>query len=280
MSFTINTNTASLAAQDANSMARSGLTTTIQQLSTGLRVNSAVDDPAGYAIAIKMSSSVNGMNQAIRNANDGISLVQTASSALSNITSALQTMRTLAVQANTGTYSTSDTANLQSEFSALASQINNIASATSFNGNGLFTGAGTSGIVIQVGADTQATSRLTISSAALAAITSLTASTVSGASVTAAQAAASAALASIDTQLTAISSQSALLGAFQIQLGSIVSNLQANVTNTNSAKGQIEDVDYASATAALSKQQILTQASTAMLAQANQLPNGVMTLLR
>jgi flagellin len=284
MTWSINTNNSSLYAQQGLATAQSGLSKTIQSLSTGLRVNSAADDPAGYAISIKMTGNINGMNQAVRNANDGVSLVQTAASALTNITGALQSMRTLAVQAASGTYSSTDTGNLQSEFSALASEINSIASSTSFNGNALFSGASsTSGVQIQIGADTQGTSQLTISSGALAAmstIVGLTSNTVSGASVSAAIGVATTALGAIDTALSSLSSQQALLGAYQIQLTTVVSNLQSNVTNTSAAKGQIEDVDYAATTASLSRQQILQQASTAMLAQANQSNQGVMQLLR
>ncbi|QFY41883.1 flagellin [Candidatus Methylospira mobilis] len=401
MVWDINTNTASLYAQQGLSTAQSQLATTIQSLSTGMRVNNASQDPAGWAINIRMTSDINGMNQAVRNSNDGISLVQTGQSALTNITNALQTMRTLAVQASTGTYSSTDLANLNSEFSALASEIDNIASSTSFNGNKIFGG---SAVSIQVGADTQATSTLAITTAALNNIGSLsggpfastnttmlttgspalanadadltativaaggqapskatlntfntsvvgaantayttawaavigaggtassaavsanaTAATAFGSAaavafsvagtasgLTAAQSStaatgaqfsagitaistnasaasvsnatvAAAALAAIDTQLSTLSSQQAQLGAFQIQLTTQVSNLQANVTNTSSAQGQIVDVDYASTTAQLSRLQILQNASTAMLAQANQSNSGVMQLLR
>jgi flagellin len=270
MTWSINTNTSSLYAQAGLQSAQAGLSKTIQSLSTGLRVNSAADDPAGYAIAIKMTGIVNGSNQAVRNTNDAISLTQVGQSALGDITNALQTMRTLAVQASTGTYSATDQANLQSEFSALATAISNIASATSFNGNKVFGG---SSIGIQVGADTAATSTLAISTGALATIAAVATSVDTAAHATAA-------LAAIDTQLATLSSQAAALGSYQIQLSTVVSNLQANVTNTSAARGQIQDVDYASTTAQLSRQQILQNASTAMLAQANQGNSGVMQLLR
>lgn len=270
MSWDINTNTSALYAAHNLQESQMGLSSSIQRLSSGLRINSSADDPAGLAITDRMTANINGQNQAVRNANDGISMMQTGDSALASITQALQSMRTLAVQASSGTYSSNDQVNLNAQFQALNTQIANIASSTSFNGIKIFGGAA---VAIQVGADTQAQSTLSLTTAALQTIAA------PGGNISAA-ATASAALASIDTALQTISSQRAQLGAFQNQLTSIVSNLQTNITNTSAAKAQILDVDYASETGNLSRLQILQNAGTAMLAQANQSTQGVMQLLR
>jgi len=270
MSWNINTNTASLYAAKNLNTSQAGLNTSIQRLSSGMRINSAQDDPAGLAISDRMTSNINGMNQAVRNANDGMSMLQTGDGALASITSALQAMRTLAVQASSGTYSSSDQANLQAQFSALNTQISDIGNSTSFNGIKILGGAAVS---LQVGADTQSTSSLSITAAALATVAG------PGGSISSA-AVASAALAAIDTQLQTVSTQRAAIGAFQNQLTSIVSNLQTNVTNTSAARGQITDIDYAQETGNLARLQILQNAGTAMLAQANQSTQGVMQLLR
>ena len=269
----IGTNTASLRAGNASNAANMQLSTAMERLSTGKRINSAKDDAAGLAIASSMTSQVRGMNQAIRNANDGISMAQTAEGALGEVTNMLQRIRELAVQSASGTYSdTNDRSNLNAEVTALTGQITDILANSKFNGVKLFDGsAGTSGVVkIQTGAGASDTVNL-----------SLTAITDSTAATTVATAAgATTALGTVDTALNTINTARANLGAAQSRFQSVVNNLTSNVTNLTDARSRIEDADFSSETAALAKAQILTQASTAMLAQANQSQQGVLKLLQ
>ena len=269
----IGTNTAALRASNASNSANKLLGTAMERLSTGKRINSAKDDAAGLAIASTMTASIRGMNQAIRNANDGISMAQTAEGALEEVTNMLQRVRELSVQSASGTYSDTDRTNLQTEVAALATQITSILTNTEFNGVKLFDGsAGTSGVVtIQTGSTAADTVDLTFSDIDLDAAVALDIST---------DTAASAALATLDTALSTVNTARAGLGAGQSQLESVVNNLTSNVANLSDARSRIQDADFSAETTALAKAQILSQASTAMLAQANQSQQTVLSLLR
>ena len=267
MPQTINTNVSSLNAQRNLMTSQSSLATSMQRLSSGLRVNSAKDDAAGLAIADRMNAQIKGTNVAIRNANDGISLAQTAEGALATVTDALQRMRELAVQAQNGTNGTSDRATLDTEYQQLSSEITRIAAQTKFNGSAVI-GAGAGAQVFQVGANNGDT--LTITTTAV--------TTVTGGLTTAA--AASTAVAALDTALDTITTNRATYGAAMSRFDFAISNLRITGENQSAARGRIMDADFASETANLSRSQILQQAGTAMVAQANQLPQGVLALLR
>jgi len=267
MTTTINTNVASLNAQRNLSMSQSSLATSMQRLSSGLRINSAKDDAAGLAIAERMNAQVRGMNVAIRNANDGISLAQTAEGALATMTDALQRMRELAVQAQNGTNSTSDRANLDTEYQQLSSEITRVATQTKFNGTAIV-GASAGANVFQVGANNGDT--LTV--------VTTTITTVGGSLTTAANA--STAVAALDAKLDSITSNRATYGAAMSRFQFAISNLSITQENQAAARGRIVDADFAHETANLSRAQILQQAGTAMVAQANQLSSNVMSLLR
>ena len=271
----ISTNINALQASNASTNANMMLSTSIERLSTGKRINSAKDDAAGLAIATSMQSQINGMNQGIRNANDGISLAQTAEGALDEVTNNLERMRELAVQAGNGTYSTTDKANIKVEQDALATQITNILTNTQFNSINLFDGsAGTSGTInIQAGANSSDKVNLALG-ADLVTDTSITAVVASGASV------ANSTLAQYDSAIATISGRRSSLGAVQNQLQSAVNNLTSDSTNLSAAQSTIQDTDFSAESTALAKAQILTQASTAMLAQANQSQQGVLKLLQ
>jgi flagellin len=266
----INTNTAALRAQNGSRVANQALQTAMERLSTGKRINSAKDDAAGLAIASSMTSQIRGMNQAIRNANDGISLAQTADGALNEVTNMLQRIRELAVQSASGTYSDDDRANLQAEVAELGAQIDDIISNTKFNGVTVF-GSSDVEVDIQTGYGSSDQTTLTV--------TGLDVSDASGADVGDAGDAGDA-LDDVDTALTAVAATRASLGAGQSRLESIVNNLSNQVTNLSDARSRIEDADFSAETTNLAKAQILSQASTAMLAQANQSQSDVLSLLR
>jgi flagellin len=270
----IGTNISALRAANASKAATMGLNTAMERLSSGKRINSAKDDAAGLAIASSMTAQVRGMNQAIRNANDGISMAQTAEGGLAEVTNMLQRIRELAVQSASGTYDdTNDRTNLNAEVTQLKTQIADILSDSEFNGVKLFDGtAGTSGTVsIQTGANNGDTVSLSLSAVTLTGVSAITIGTASGAT---------AALTTVDTALDTVNTARANLGASQNRLQSVVNNLTNNVTNLTDARSRIEDTDFSSETAALAKAQILSQASTAMLAQANQSQQNVLQLLR
>jgi flagellin len=274
----IGTNIASLRAANGSNRAEKMLGTAMERLSTGKRINSAKDDAAGLAIASTMTASIRGMGQAIRNANDGISLAQTAEGSLGEVTNMLQRVRELAVQSSSGTYSASDRTNLNAEVTALKAQITNVLATTEFNGTRVFNSvaagstytAQAGNVAVQTGSKSGDT--VTI---AFAALTDLVATTAVD---TAANA--TTALGNVDTMLAAVNTTRATLGAGQSRLDSVVNNLTTNVTNLTDARSRIEDADFSAETTALAKAQILSQASTAMLAQANQSQQSVLTLLR
>ena len=267
MAMTINTNTVSLNAQRNQATSQASLSMSMQRLSSGLRINSAKDDAAGLAIAERMHAQIKGVNVAIRNANDGISMAQTAEGALATVGDALQRMRELAVQSINGTNTAGDRTNLDAEFQNLKTQVASIASQTKFNGLAVLAGdAGAQ--VFQVGANSGDT--LTVTTVAVGA--------VAGAVDTAANA--TTALGTLDTQLDLINTNRASYGAAMSGLQFTIQNLQVASENQSAARGRIMDADFAAETANLSRAQILQQAGSAMIAQANQLPNQVMALLR
>ncbi|ONF96784.1 flagellin N-terminal helical domain-containing protein [Sphingomonas jeddahensis] len=268
----INSNISSLRASNASNKAQSALSTAMERLSTGKRINSAKDDAAGLAISQSMTAQIRGMNQGIRNANDGISMAQTAEGALDEVTNMLQRMRELGVQAANGTYSADDIANIRSEQLALKTQISSVISDTKFNEKNLFDAAAATGFNIQTGS-----TAITLKSTDFTAAGGL--KTVTDLSFADATAANNATTAQYDAAIKQVSQARASLGATQNQLESAVNNMTSNVTNLSDARSRIEDADFSEESTNLAKAQILSQASTAMLAQANQSQQGVMKLL-
>jgi flagellin len=279
--MTINTNIASLNAQRNLSMSQESLATSMQRLSSGLRVNSAKDDAAGLAIAERMNAQVRGMNVAIRNANDGISMSQTAEGALSQVGNSLQRMRELAVQARNATNSSSDKDSLNKEFIQLQSEISRVLGGTTFNGKHIL-GSDATSLTFQIGANTGANDTITVSTSDMTQTTQLTAVTGTGASIGAAASvgAIGTVIDNIDTALNTINDTRATFGATQSRFDSIITNLQQSVENQSAARSRIMDADFAAETASMSRAQILQQAGTAMVAQANQLPQQVLKLLQ
>ena len=281
MTMNINTNINSLMAQANLSKTQSSLATSMQRLSSGLRINSAKDDAAGLAISQRMDAQVRGMNVAIRNANDAISLTQTAEGALSSVGDSLQRMRELAVQSANGTNSTSDQASLQKEFSQLQSEINRVLGGTTFNGQAILAGAAVSGMSFQIGANTTANDTISLTVSNMTTDTTLTAVTASTATINIASSGAIATVINnLDTAINTINDTRATLGADQNRFSAVIANLQTSVVNQSAAMSRITDADYAAETANMSRAQILQQAGTAMVAQANQQPQQVLRLLQ
>ena len=272
----INTNIGAIRAANASTSASKMLGTAMERLSSGKRINSAKDDAAGLAIASSMTSQVRGMTQGIRNSNDGIALAQTAEGALGEVTNMLQRVRELAVQSSSGTYQdATDRTYMQKEVNELTAQIDQVVTNSKFNGVVLFNGS-TTAVKVQTGANAADTVDL-----ALANLTTLAASGGAAGSYNVSTAtAANGLLASLDTEIDSISNARSSLGAGQNRLESVVNTLTSNVTNLSDARSRIEDADYSAETTALAKAQILSQASTAMIAQANQSQQSVLSLLR
>jgi flagellin len=286
MSTSINTNLVSMNAQRNQSASQSSLATSMQRLSSGLRVNSAKDDAAGLAIAERMSAQVKGMNVAIRNSNDGISLAQTAEGAMGKTGDMLQRMRELAVQARNGTNSSSDKDSLDKEFGELAKEVQRTLGGTSFNGQNMI-GSDAGTLTFQVGAGTSTNDSIDIVTTDMTSASEITAvagtSTGSGRAVidsTTDSAALATVIDDIDTAIDKVNSERATLGATQSRFDAVISNLQVSVENQSAARSRIVDADFAAETANLSRSQVLQQAGNAMVAQANQLPQQVLSLLR
>ena len=280
---TINTNMQSLNAQRNLAASQGGLNTSMQRLSSGLRVNSAKDDAAGLAIAERMNAQVRGMNVAVRNANDGISLAQTAEGALGKIGENLQRMRELAVQSANDTNGTSDRTSLDDEFKQLAAENERVIRNTKFNGQELLTGSGgTAGsFTFQIGANTQSDNQVTIATTDMfTAMGSATQGTSAAASLGTTALAARNAMDALDTALNKVNEQRSKFGASQNRFDAIIANLQVSSENQAAARGRIMDADFAVESANLARAQILQQAGTAMLAQANQMPQSVLKLLQ
>ncbi len=271
----INTNIGALRATNASNSANKMLGVSMERLSTGKRINGAKDDAAGLAISTKMTADVRAMSQGIRNANDGISLAQTAEGALQEVSNMMQRVRELAVQSKSGTYSVDDRGYMNSEVSQLQSQIDDVLTNTKFNGVSLFSKVAGTDVTVGIATGGSATDAVTLTSKGIDG-TKLSATALD---VTDATKAATT-ITNIDDTLKLVNATRASLGAGQNRLESVVTNLTNNATNLSDARSRIEDTDYSSETTALSKAQILGQASTAMIAQANQSSQSVLTLLR
>jgi len=267
----INTNVASINTVRILDGSQKELTTSMERLSSGKRINHARDDAAGMAISSKMTSQINGMNQAVRNTNDGISMVQTADGAMEGIASKLQRMRELAVQSANGIYSASDRAALDIEFQALDDEIGRVATNTEFNGIKLLQTAISKSIQTGSSADSTIDVSLTSVTSTSLSINTNEIDTQTN-SVTA--------IGAIDDALSVVNSARAKLGATQNRLEATVTDLKNNVENLSASRSRIKDADFAAETAKLAKNQILQQAGMAMLSQANQLPQQVLKLLQ
>ena len=278
MPATINTNVTSMTAQRYLDNSKSTLSTSMARLSSGLRVNTSKDDAAGLAIASRMDTQVRGMQVAMRNANDAISLAQTAEGAIGEVADMLQRMRELAVQSANATNTSSDRDNLNTEYTQLAAEVQRTLTSTKFNGLAVLgSDAGTN--AYQVGANAGETVSLTTTRldnvGTMTALFSSTASSIGGATASNA----SAAIAGIDNALTLVNQQRAIYGAAQNRFDAIISVLSVNSENTAAARGRIMDADFAVETANLSRSQILQQAGSVMVAQANAMPQQVLQLL-
>ena len=275
----INTNVNAMFSANALTVNSRALSSAMEQLSTGSRINSAKDDAAGLAISDKMTAQIRGLNMAVRNGNDGVSLLQTAEGSMIQQTSMLQRMRELAVQAASDTTLSADKTNINTEFSALSAEIDRIGGNTQWNGANLLDASGgnasSGSYIFQVGANADQTITVAIgdmsTAGKLSAISAADVSTSSGAN---------SAITNIDTALAAIDTQRATLGAGINQLNYAVDNLTNVAQNATSSRSAILDTDYAAATSKLAKAQIISQAATAMMAQANQQPQSVLALLK
>ncbi|WP_394672711.1 flagellin [Limnobacter sp.] len=284
----INTNVASLTAQKNLSGSGMGLNNAIARLSSGLRVNSAKDDAAGLAIAERMQAQIKGYDVAARNANDGISLLQVADGAMGKISDNLQRMRELAVQAKNGTLNDTDRVNLNREYAELANEVDRIVTGSTFNGNNMFDAANkTLSFQVGTGNAVSDTLALNLTDDGLAAGNDLSTIMTNGAASIQANlngvdtvANATTAITTLDASIDAITGIRAVVGAGQSRLEQVASFADLSSTNLQAARGRIMDADFAKETAALTRSQILQQAGTAMLAQANQLPNNVLSLLQ
>jgi flagellin len=283
----VNTNISASIAQAALARNERELTAAMEQLSTGKKINSASDNAAGLAITTRMTSQIRGLDQAIRNANDAVSMIQTAEGALDEITAMLQRMRELAIQAGTGTTDVADRSYLNNEYIALRSEIDRVADNTQWNGRAILNGnagasAGLSAVTFQVGAGANQTiavnfGNFTNGSGVMSGIAS---TQLAATSIASAVSVASNAINSLDTAITAVSNQRAAFGAVNNRLIHAVDNLTNISTNAAQTRSRIMDTDYAAATSELARTQIIQQAGTAMLAQANQLPGSVLQLLQ
>ena len=274
----INSNIMSLNSQRNLNRSQGAMAVALQRLSSGLRINSAKDDAAGMAISERFTAQIRGLNQATRNANDGISLAQTTEGALQEVAASLQRMRELAVQSANGTNSDSDRLSLHEEFTALKNEITRVAQATNFNGVSVLNDSAS--LTFQVGANAAAgTNRVSVSARVLvsaAGVGSTLAATTEVSSVSGALSA----IGMIDAAINTINSIRSDFGTIQNRFESIVRSNQNAVENLSAARSRIRDADFAAETAELTRTQILQQAGVAMLAQANQMPQNALSLLR
>ena len=275
----INTNVKSIVAQNAMTVNSRSMSKAMEQLSTGKRINGAADDAAGLAISEKMTAQIRGLNQAVRNANDGISMIQVAEGATVEVTNMLQRMRELAVQGLNDTNALVDTNAIKTEFQQLSKEIERISNNTEWNTKKISDGS-TSVAVYQVGANADQT--ITIAFSDIKALSGLTAvmSAASAASAGSVADFAGTTLSNLDTAINAIGTYRSTLGATINRLNYAADNLQNVSTNTSASRSRIQDTDYAQATTELARTQIIQQAATAMLAQANQQPQSVLSLLQ
>ena len=286
MSMTINTNVASLNAQRNTATNSASLSTTMQRLSSGLRINSAKDDAAGLAIADRMNTQVRGMNVAVRNAGDAISMAQVAEGGLSTMNDLLQRMRELAVQASNAPNSAGsagDIAKLDNEYKQLGAELSRMLDATQFNGEKILNTSAS--YVFQVGANAGAENQITIANGDIslsgnAAFSAVASGGASATLITGTASANTANIAALDAAISAVNDRRASLGALQSRFENTISYLRTASENQSAARGRIMDADFAAETANLSRTQVLQQAGTAMIAQANQAPQQVLALLR
>ena len=286
MAMTINTNVASLNAQRNTATNSASLSTTMQRLSSGLRINSAKDDAAGLAIADRMNTQVRGMNVAVRNAGDAISMAQVAEGGLSSMNDLLQRMRELAVQASNAPNSAGsagDIAKLDNEYKQLGAELSRMLDATQFNGEKILNGSAS--YVFQVGANAGAENQITIANGDIslsgnAAFSAVASGGASATLITGTASANTANIAALDAAISAVNDRRASLGALQSRFENTISYLRTASENQSAARGRIMDADFAAETANLSRTQVLQQAGTAMIAQANQAPQQVLALLR
>lgn len=275
----INSNLLSLTTQNNLNKSQSALGTAIERLSSGLRINSSKDDAAGQAIANRMNSQIKGMTQAARNANDGISLVQTAEGNLNEINSNLQRIRELAVQAANDTNGTTDYASVSTEITQRLSEIDRIAGAANFNGKKLLDGTQTASLNIQVGAGTGGDDNIAITTGAL--INAKATSLDSGLTGTITNnSTAKAFITAADNAISKIDTARSNMGAIQNRFESTINNLNNSINNLSAAQSRIQDADYATEVSNMSRAQILQQAGTSVLSQANQVPQAMLSLLR
>ena len=287
----VNTNIGASVAQQALVRNERAMGAAMEQLSTGKKINSAADDAAGLAISSRMTAQIRGLDQAVRNANDGISMVNTAEGAMVEVTAMLQRMREITVQSANGTTAADDRTFLNKEYQALATEIQRVASNTQWNGRDILTGSAastsSSAVSFQVGANGAQTISVTIgdiSSTGNSTFGALQSSGASGSIATttaaSAQTVATSTLTALDAAIKDISTKRADLGAVSNQLTHAVDNLTSIKINAEESRSRILDTDYAQATSELARTQIIQQAGTAMLAQANQLPQTVLALLQ
>jgi flagellin len=283
MALTVNTNVASLNVQKNLGKASDALSTSMTRLSSGLKINSAKDDAAGLQIATRMTSQIRGQTMAIKNANDGISIAQTAEGAMQESTNILQRMRELAIQSRNDSNSEDDRAALNKEFAAMSDELTRIAESTNLNGKNLLDGSAAT-MTFQVGSNSGDSNQITLTLSDSFAASTLgvdsAAIAITGSDSDTAEASFNAAISAIDEALKTINASRADLGAAQNRLTSTISNLQNINENASAALGRVQDTDFAAETAQLTKQQTLQQASTSVLAQANQLPSAVLKLLQ
>jgi flagellin len=271
----INTNIGALKAANASNSADKMLGVAMERLSSGKRINGAKDDAAGLAISTKMTADIRAMGQGIRNANDGIALAQTAEGALGEVTNMLQRVRELAVQSKSGTYSTTDRTYMDVEVDELRTQINDILTNTKFNGVAIFSTTSGTDVTFSIATGGASSDTVTLTSKGVDGTkvnsTALDVTTAALAATT---------ITNVDSALDGLNATRATLGAGQNRLESVVNNLTTNSTNLSDARSRIADADYSAETTALAKAQILSQASTAMISQANQSQQNVLSLLR
>ena len=276
----INTNLISINAQRNLYASRDSMAQAIQRLSTGLRVNSAKDDAAGLAIANRMDAQARGMTVASRNANDGISLAQTAEGALGKVTDMLQRMRELAVQAANASNTSADRSSLNNEFQQMAQEVDRTLQSTRFNGQAILASAA-GALQFQIGANNSASDQLTVTTTNMVTNSSISAVTVSTATISGTTGSnASSMLTALDTAIDQVNTERSVYGAMQNRFEAVIANLAIASENQMAARSRIMDADFARETAALTRAQILQQAGTAMLTQANSVPQGVLALLR
>lgn len=283
MALTVNTNVTSLGVQKNLNRASDALSTSMTRLSSGLKINSAKDDAAGLQIATRMTSQIRGQTMAIKNANDGISIAQTAEGAMQEQTNILQRMRELAVQSRNDNNSASDRDALNKEFAAMSDELTRIAESTQLNGKNLLDGSAST-MTFQVGSNSGTMNQISIDlngkfDAATLTVDKATIA-ITGTTSDEAEASFQLAITNIDSALQTINDKRADLGASQNRLTSTINNLQNINENAEAARGRVQDTDFAAETAQLTKQQTLQQASTSVLAQANQLPSAVLKLLQ